>query len=246
MKEKEIQKENCCCEEIKCCCEEIQKDQHDNDDVQNNKTKSCNNQCNECSLNETKKNKKQDNNKKENHSNSDETKNQYQIKNNELEKEIKQLKDNLSEINKMYKNEKLKYQANLDNFQKRIQKEKIHSLKYASMNLITQILVPLEQLEKVLEMSPEEPLLKNFLSGFKMIHQQIKEILNKDGVKEIKALGEKFNPEFHHAIEKISDKNKPDGVNVAVLQKGFIYKDLVIKPVMVKVNEWSKEKNENK
>lgn len=79
-----------------------------------------------------------------------------------------------------------------------------------------------------------------------MIHQQIKEILNKDGVKEIKALGEKFNPEFHHAIEKISDKNKPDGVNVAVLQKGFIYKDLVIKPVMVKVNEWSKEKNENK
>jgi len=167
----------------------------------------------------------------------------------EIEKlkiENKQLQENLLEITKKYANEKLKYQADLDNFQKRIQKEKMHSLKYASMNLITEMLAPLEQLEKALEMPTEEPLLKNFLLGFKMIFKQTKDILNKDGVQEIKALGEKFNPEFHHAIEKISDKNKPNGINLAVIEKGFLYKDLVIKPAMVKINEWSDNSNENK
>ncbi|MGI3136075.1 MAG: nucleotide exchange factor GrpE [Candidatus Phytoplasma vitis] len=167
----------------------------------------------------------------------------------EIEKlkiEKKQLQENLLEITKKYDNEKLKYQADLDNFQKRIQKEKIHSLKYASMNLITEMLAPLEQLEKALEMTTEEPLLKNFLLGFKMIFKQTKDILKKDGVQEIKALGEKFNPEFHHAIEKISDKNKPNGINLAVIEKGFLYKDLVIKPAMVKINEWSDNSNENK
>ncbi|WP_341266784.1 nucleotide exchange factor GrpE [Candidatus Phytoplasma fraxini] len=244
MKDKKIQKDNYDCKN--CSCEEIKKEQHDNSNSQKDEKKSCDNQYNECSSDETKINQQQSDKTKENTSNLNEEEQNCHKKNNELEKEIKQLKENLSEINKMYKNDKLKYQADLDNFQKRIQKEKMHSLKYASMNLITEILVPLEQLEKVLEMSTEEPLLKNFLSGFKMIYQQIKEILKKEGVKEIQALGEKFNPEFHHAIEKISDKKQPDGINVAVLQKGFLYKDLVIKPVMVKINEWREEKNENK
>ncbi|MGM1458852.1 MAG: nucleotide exchange factor GrpE, partial [Columbia Basin potato purple top phytoplasma] len=100
--------------------------------------------------------------------------------------------------------------------------------------------------EKVLEISPKEPLLKNFLLGFKMIYQQIKDILHKEGVQEIKALGKVFDPKFHHAVEKISDKNQANGINLAVLQKGFLYKDLVIRPVMVKINEWSDETNENK
>ncbi|MDC9031912.1 nucleotide exchange factor GrpE [Columbia Basin potato purple top phytoplasma] len=164
----------------------------------------------------------------------------------QLETDKEKLEKQISELIESYNNEKLKYQADLDNFQKRIQKEKMHSLKYASVSLITELLVPLEQLEKVLEMSPKEPLLKNFLLGFKMIYQQIKDILQKEGVQEIKALGEVFDPKLHHAVEKISDKNQSNGINVAVLQKGFLYKDLVIRPVMVKINEWSDETNENK
>ncbi|MDV3166932.1 MAG: nucleotide exchange factor GrpE [Vigna little leaf phytoplasma] len=149
------------------------------------------------------------------------------------------------EINKQVAIERLKYQAELDNFNKRIQKEKDTALKYASMDLIRELLSPLEQFEKVLEIPTEDPLLQKFLSGFKMIQQQIKEILEKEGVKEIKTLGEPFNPDFHYAVDKESDFNKPNGINLAVLQKGFLYKDLVLKPSMVKINEWS-ENNENK
>ncbi|MEZ0180568.1 nucleotide exchange factor GrpE ['Camptotheca acuminata' phytoplasma] len=196
--------------------------------------------------------KKEDKNKEEhgsenesflNDKNTDELK--EMIKN--LENENKKLKKELSQTNDNWHNDKLKNQADLDNFQKRIQKEKDNYLKYSSMNLISNLLVPLEQLEQVVEMQYVEPVLKNFLSGFKMINKQIKDILNKEGVQEIKALGEKFDPKVHHAIEKVFDKDQPNEINIAVLQKGFLYKDLVIKPAMVKVNEWSeKEENENK
>lgn len=160
-----------------------------------------------------------------------------------MEQLVKQLEKELKDkVNR----EKLKYQAELDNFRKRIQKEKELAIKYSSIDFIRDILVPFEQLEKVLEMPSEDPLLQKFLSGFKMIQKQVKEILEKNGVKEIKSLGELFNPEFHYAVEKISDRNQPNGVNIMVLQKGFLYKDLVLKPAMVKINEWSENKNENK
>ncbi|MDV3182724.1 MAG: nucleotide exchange factor GrpE, partial [Candidatus Phytoplasma australasiaticum] len=57
-------------------------------------------------------------------------------------------------------------------------------------------------------------------------------------------LRDKFDPNFHYALEKISDLKQPNGINVLVLQKGFLYKDLVIKPAMVKVNEWSDKNND--
>lgn len=160
-----------------------------------------------------------------------------------MEQLVKQLE---KELKDKVNTEKLKYQAELDNFRKRIQKEKELAIKYSSVDLIRDILVPFEQLEKVLEMPAEDPLLQKFLSGFKMIQKQVKEILEKNGVKEIKTLGEVFNPEFHYAVEKISDRNQPNGVNVMVLQKGFLYKDLVLKPAMVKINEWSENNDKNK
>ncbi|QTX02590.1 molecular chaperone GrpE [Candidatus Phytoplasma luffae] len=163
-----------------------------------------------------------------------------------LEKEFNKLKEELVLAQQKLQNDKLKHQADLENFKKRIKKENDNFLKYSSVEFITNLLVPLEQLEQALQMSYEEPLLKNFLSGFKMINQQIKDVLKKEGVQEIKALNEQFNPKQHHAIEKTSNKNEPNGVNLDVVQKGFIYKDLVIKPAMVKVNEWSDKNEENK
>lgn len=105
--------------------------------------------------------------------------------------------------------------------------------------MIKEILTPFEQLEKVTSIDTDDISLKNFLLGFKIIYQKMKEILEKNGVQEIKALGEKFNPEIHYAVNKISDKNQPNNTNVLVIQKGFFYKDIILKPAMVKVNEWS-------
>ena len=76
-----------------------------------------------------------------------------------------------------------------------------------------------------------------FLAGFKLIYTTMIGILNKFEVKEIQAEGIEFDPEYHHAVLTDHDENKPAGVVLEVLQKGYIYKDRVIRPAMVKVNE---------
>ena len=76
-----------------------------------------------------------------------------------------------------------------------------------------------------------------FLAGFKLIYTNTINILNKFEVKEINAEGVEFDPTYHHAVLTDHDENKPAGVVLEVLQKGYLYKDRVIRPAMVKVNE---------
>ncbi|XXP77300.1 MAG: nucleotide exchange factor GrpE [Lettuce witches'-broom phytoplasma] len=233
--EEKMKKPNHQTEEVKknqdCGCQGDKKDNASQEESKNNQPeKSSKEDCDGC---DKKKDEKSSSNSrdKDNSSYKDEK---------DLQVELLQLKTELI-------NEKLKSQADLENLKKRLQKEKLADVKYASMNLITDMLVPLEQLGQVLEMPTKDEMLQKFLFGFKMINKQMNDVLEKDGVVEMKALGEKFDPKYHHAVEKISDEKQPNGVNVAVLQKGFLYKDKIIKPAMVKVNEWSENKNgENK
>jgi molecular chaperone GrpE len=247
-------------EEQKCNC---------NDCINTQKSEICENNCN-CRFEKEKKEDLKNQNskklnqdsckKKENDQKNDKEEIKQHIldnddKNNEIDKlnQIKkkieeeniELKKNLLKTDQNLLNERLKYKAELENFKKRLEKEKKKEIEYASFNLIKDMIIPFEQLEKIVQMETENELLNKFLSGFKIIFQQMKEVLEKNGVQEIKSLGEKFNPNFHYAIEKISDKSKPNNINISVLQKGFIYKNLIIKPSMVKINEWSDE-NENK
>lgn len=152
-----------------------------------------------------------------------------------LEVEIAELNDKL-----------LRNVAELENFKKRMQTERIQDRKYASLNLITNLLDPVDQLIKIVEFKTDNDLLNNFLIGFKMISDQIVSVLEDDGVKEIKALNETFDPQVHQAVEKVSIAEQANGINIEVLQKGFIYKDRLIRPAMVKVNEWSEKNGENK
>jgi molecular chaperone GrpE len=95
-------------------------------------------------------------------------------------------------------------------------------------------------------MTTDNELLKNFLIGFKMINDQLFNVLNTDGVKEIEALNTPFEPNVHHAIEKVENKEKPNGIVIEVVQKGYTYKDQLLRPAMVKVNEWSEENGKDK
>ena len=76
-----------------------------------------------------------------------------------------------------------------------------------------------------------------FLSGFKMIYSQIRDLLNKFEVKEIICLNEKFDPTYHQAVLTDKVEGVESGIVLEVLQKGYMYKDKVIRPSMVKVNE---------
>jgi molecular chaperone GrpE len=112
--------------------------------------------------------------------------------------------------------------------------------------LIHDILIPLDQLNKIVNMPTDNPLLKNFLVGFKMVNDQIYQLLESDGLKAIDALGKPFDPKLHYAVEKVHDPVQPDGINIEVIQKGYTYKEQLLRPAMVKVNEWSEENGKDK
>jgi molecular chaperone GrpE len=148
---------------------------------------------------------------------------------------IKELEDEIESL----KNDLLRNQADFENFKKRMHQERITDRKYAAMDLIHDLLIPLDQLRKVVNMDIENPMLKNYLIGFKMINDQIYDQLEANGLKEIKALGETFDPKVHHAVEKDSNSEIENNIITEEIQKGYMYKDRILRPAMVKVNEWS-------
>ena len=155
---------------------------------------------------------------------------------------IESLEAEVKELNDKY----LRTLAETENFKKRIQAEKVLDRKYAASSFATELLVPYEQFSKIVDFPSDNELLNNFLIGFKMIRDQFKSVLENEGVVEIKALGEVFDAKVHHAIEKESNKDKPNGTVLEVLQNGYLFKDRILRPAMVKINEWSEDNGEDK
>ena len=155
-----------------------------------------------------------------------EKKDKYKEKILKFEEELKEAKDKF-----------LRNAAELENFKKRTAQERILDRKYASSYLISDLLLPLEQLNKIVNLPTEDDVLKNFLIGFKMINDQLYNILESDGLKRIESVGKPFDPNFHHAIEKVVDETKDNNIIVEETQTGYMYKDRILRPAMVKVNE---------
>jgi molecular chaperone GrpE len=158
-----------------------------------------------------------------------------------LKDDIEQLQTELAALKDQY----LRERAELENFKKRTHQERITERKYAAQNVIESLINPIDQLRIVTNMTVDNDVLKNYLIGFKMINDQILGILEQEGLKEIKAMNEMFDPNIHHAIDTVSDKDKPKGMILAVQQTGYMFKERVIRPAMVKVNEWSDENGNN-
>lgn len=159
-----------------------------------------------------------------------------------LKDEIEQLKAEIATLKDHY----LRERAELENFKKRTHQERIVERKYAAQNVIEQLINPIDQLRIVTSMQVDSDVLRNYLIGFKMINDQILGILEQEGLKEIKALNEMFDPNIHHAIDTVCDKDKPKGMILAVQQTGYMFKERIVRPAMVKVNEWSDENGNNK
>ena len=156
-----------------------------------------------------------------------EKKNKHKEKIELLEKQNAELKDKL-----------LRNAAELENFKRRTNEERIRDRKYASCDLVNDLVSILANLDKCVNMETDEPMLKNFLIGFKMINNQLFDRLYQDGLEEIKVeVGMEFDPNVHHAIETTEDETKESNVITEVVQKGYKYKDRIIKPAMVKVNK---------
>ena len=112
-------------------------------------------------------------------------------------------------------------------------------LKYSQEDIILEILPIIDNFERAIKLDDNnlEDELSKFLNGFKMIYTNLIEVLNKYEVKEIEALGKEFDPTYHQAVLTDKDESKASGTILEVLQKGYMYKDKVIRVSMVKVNE---------
>lgn len=133
----------------------------------------------------------------------------------------------------------LRNQAELQNYKRRKEEESEKVLKYKNEDLIKELLTVVDNFERAISMDDNDlsDEVSKFLAGFKLIYTTTVGILNKFEVKEISAEGIEFDPEYHHAVLTDHDESKPAGVVLEVLQKGYMYKDRVIRPAMVKVNE---------
>lgn len=142
--------------------------------------------------------------------------------------EEEKLRKELSDTKDLY----LRTVAEYDNFRKRTAKEKIEIYGDATLKAVSEILSVIDNFERAIAVETSD---ENFKKGVTMIFNQYLEILKKLGVSEIKAKGEEFNPEFHHAVQQIEDENLGENVVATVFQKGYMLGDKVIRPSMVVV-----------
>jgi molecular chaperone GrpE len=123
--------------------------------------------------------------------------------------------------------------ADFDNFRKRTEKERGDMRDYGVRLTIEKLLPVVDNFERAMDSNatPDDP----FAVGMKMILKQLSGTLDELGVKEISALDEEFNPDVHFAVSHIDDSRYKDNKVIEVLQKGYKYKDKVIRPSMVRV-----------
>ena len=147
---------------------------------------------------------------------------------NKLEDKIKNLEEAL-----------LRSQAELINYKRRKDEETNRIIKYAEEDILKGFLPILDNFERAISMDDDnlEDEVSKFLEGFKLMYKQIKDLLEKFEVKEIDCLGKEFDPSLEQAVVVDHDETKESGVVTVVLQKGYMYKDRVLRTAMVKVNE---------
>ena len=150
-----------------------------------------------------------------------------------LEEEINALMDQNKGLE-----EKVKLaQAELINYRKRKDDEVESLLKYANTGIITEILPIIDTFEKVINKDDVSDEFKNYLVGFKMIYNNLCDILKKYGVEEINRVGQIFDPNLEQALLVDNDPTKEDDIVLEVLLKGYKLKDRVIRPASVKINQ---------
>ncbi|WP_068501970.1 nucleotide exchange factor GrpE [Paenibacillus kribbensis] len=130
----------------------------------------------------------------------------------------------------------LRAQADFDNFRRRTIKEKEELAKYASMKLVTELVPVLDNFERALATAQQGAETESFAKGVEMIFRQFEGVLQAEGVTAMNSVGQPFNPDFHQAIMQVESEEHEEGIVVEEVQKGYMLKDKVLRPAMVKVS----------
>ena len=125
--------------------------------------------------------------------------------------------------------------AEFDNFRKRTEKEKSAMFEVGAKDIVERILPVIDNFERGLASMPEDVKGTAFAEGMEMIYKQLLKNLEEAGVKPIEALGQPFDPNFHNAVMHVEGENLGENVVSQELQKGYMYRDSVVRHSMVQV-----------
>jgi molecular chaperone GrpE len=125
-------------------------------------------------------------------------------------------------------------QADFANYKKRTEQEKTEMVEFASSTLILNLLTVLDDLDRALASVPAQLVESSWTEGIKLIYNKFKATLEAQGLTEIEAKGEPFDPHFHQAV---MGQEGEEGTVIDEIQKGYKFKDKVIRPSMVVVGE---------
>lgn len=149
--------------------------------------------------------------------------------------QIKELEEKIKEL----ETKALASQAEMINYRKRKDEEMSRMLKYANEDIVTELLPTIDNFERAIKMDDDnlEDEVSKFLQGFKMIYCNLVSVLEKYEVKAIDGVSKEFDPTYHQAVMTEHVDGMEPGMIIEVLQKGYLLKDKVIRPAMVKVSE---------
>ena len=136
------------------------------------------------------------------------------------------------------KDKYLRLGADFDNFRRRSLKERQDLHNYANENLVKELLPIVDNLERAVEHGRKEEQRgdsDNLLQGIELTYRSLTQLLTRQGVVEIQALGQTFDPQIHEAVRRVATSEQSPNTVVEVYQKGYMLKDRMLRPAMVAV-----------
>jgi len=147
------------------------------------------------------------------------------------DKKHEKLKEKVSEL----EDRVVRQMAEFENFRKRSEKEKSAMFDMGAKSVVEKILPVVDNFERGLLAIPEEEKGSAFSEGMQMIYKQLMSNLEEIGVKPIEAVGSEFNPDFHNAVMQVENEEFESGIVAQELQKGYLYRESVVRHSMVAV-----------
>jgi molecular chaperone GrpE len=166
------------------------------------------------------------------------------------EMEIELLKERLTkseEQTKELEDRLLRLAAEFDNYRKRTAREFAYLVKNANERLILQLLDTLDNFQRALDSAKTSSDYEKFHKGVELIYTHMKDLLSKEGLKEIEAKGKPFDPNFHEAVTQAESNKYDDGIVMEEIGKGYLLNDRLLRASKVVVSKGrSKEKPEDR
>jgi molecular chaperone GrpE len=149
----------------------------------------------------------------------------------ELEKQLEELRNEKADIYDKF----LRKAADFDNYRKRTEKERREQQQYALMGFLSELIHILDNFERAFEHSDEQSS-PEYQKGVELIYRQLRDLMEKKGLRPMHSEGKPFDPNIHEAISREQREDLPENTVLEELQKGYFFRDKLLRPALVKVS----------